>query len=151
VEKLERSNAGDAFYILWVPAGADRVAALDELRASEKIAADVPAYCAEWKPPHHCWRGRVLGPRPRSRLTDHQRISDDEVAVLSKAICDDIESSGFSSSSSTSDDVRDQQLMCEMTDRELLGVILGSPIDMLVSASAIHKRSAPPTNIRFRG
>jgi len=39
VEKLERGSAGDGdakpFYILWVPAGADRVAALDGLRASE--------------------------------------------------------------------------------------------------------------------
>jgi len=52
---------------------------------------------------------------PRSRLTDHQRISDDEEAVLSNAICDDLESSGFSSSSSTSDDVRDQQLVFEMS------------------------------------
>jgi hypothetical protein len=79
----------------------------------------------------------VFGPRPRSRLTDHQRISDDEEAVLSKAICHDLESSGFSSSSSASDDVRDQQLMCEMTDRELIGVILKSPIDIFVSGSAI--------------
>jgi hypothetical protein len=115
------------------------------VRASGKIPADVPAYCAEWKR-----RGRVLGPRPRSRLTDHQRISDDEEAVLSKAICDDLESSGFSLSSSASDDVRGQQFN-EMTDRELLGAILKSPIDMLVSGSAIHKRPAPPTNVRIRG
>ena len=129
VEKLERGNAGDGdaqpFYILWVPAGADRVAALNGLRASGKIAADVPAYCAEWKPPNGCWRGRVLGPRPRSRLTNQRHISEDEVAVLFEAICDDFESSGFSSNSSASDDVRDQQLN-EMTDRELIGVILTS-------------------------
>jgi hypothetical protein len=73
-----------------------------------------------------------------------------EEDVLFKAICDDLESSGFSLSLSASDDVRDQQLN-EMTDRELLGVILGSPIDMSVSGSAIHKRPAPPTNVRFRG
>ena len=64
VQKLERGKAGDGnaqpFYILWVPAGADRVAALDQLRASGKIAADVPAYCAEWKPP------KVVA-RPRAR------------------------------------------------------------------------------------
>jgi len=139
VEKLERGSAGDGdakpFYILWVPAGADRVAALDGLRATGKIAADVPAYCAE-RPPNGCWRGRVLGPRPRSRLTNQRHISDEEVAVLFKAICRDFESSGFSSNSSTSDDVRDQQLN-EMTDRELIGVILKSPIDMLVSGSAV--------------
>ena len=134
VQKLERGKAGDGnaqpFYILWVPAGADRVAALDELRASGKITADVPVYCAEWKR-----RGRVLGPRPRSRLTDQQRISDDEEAVLFEAICDDIKSSGFSSSSSASDDVRGQQRMCEMSDRELIGVILTSKdIDDLVRA-----------------
>ena len=54
VQKLERRKAGDGnaqpLYILWVSAGADRVAALDELRASGKITADVPAYCADWKP-----------------------------------------------------------------------------------------------------
>jgi hypothetical protein len=61
-----------------------------------------------------------------SRLTDQQRISDDEEAVLFKAICDDLESSGFSSNSSASDDVRGQQRMCEMTDRELIGAILTS-------------------------
>ena len=126
VEKLERGNAGDGdakpFYILWVTAGTDRVAALDGLRASGKIAADVPAYCAEWKP---CWRGRVLGPRPRSRLTNQRHISEDEVDVLFEAICRDFESSGFSFDSSASDDVRDQQLN-KMTSRELIGVILAS-------------------------
>ena len=140
VEKLERGNAGDGdakpFYILWVPAGADRLAALDRLRASGKIAADVPAYCAEWKPPNGCWRDRVLGPRPRSRLTDHRRISDDEEAILSKAICDDLESGGVSFNSSASDDVRDHRFN-EMTNRELIGAILKSPIDMLVSGSAV--------------
>ena len=147
VQKLERrSGVAQSFYILWVPAGADRVSALDQLRASEKIAADVPAYCAEWK----C-RGRVLGPRPRSRLTNRRHISDDEEAVLFEAICHDLESSGFSISSSASDDLRGEQCMCEMTNRELIGVILKSPIDMLVSGSAIHKRPAPPTNVRFRG
>ena len=140
VQKLERGNAGDGdaqpFYILWVPAGADRVAALNGLRASGKIAADVPAYCAEWKPPNGCWRDRVLGPRPRSRLTDQRHISEDEVAVLFEAICRDLESSGFSFDSSASDDIRDQQLN-EMTNRELIGAILKSPIDMLVSGSAV--------------
>jgi len=128
VQKLERGKAGDGnaqpFYILWVPAGADRVAALDQLRASGKIAADVPVYCAEWKPPKGRWRGRVLGLCPRPRLTNQRRISEDELAVLFEAICHDLESSGFSSSSSASDDVRGQQRMCEMTDRELIGVIL---------------------------
>jgi len=130
VQKLERGSTGDGdanpFYILWVPAGADRVAALDELRASGKITADVPVYCAEWKPPNGCWRGRVLGPRPRSRLTNQRHISDDEVAVLFEAICRDLESSGFSSNSNASDDVRGQQRMCEMTDRELIAAILTS-------------------------
>ena len=129
MQKLERGNAGDGdakpFYILWVPAGTDRVAALDELRASGKITADVPAYCAEWKP-NRCWRGRVLGPSPRSRLTDQRHISEDEVAALSKAICRDFKSSGFSSNSNASDDVRGQQRMCEMTDRELIAAILTS-------------------------
>ena len=62
---------------------------------------------------------------PRSRLTNQRHISEDEVAVLFEAICRDLESSGFSSSSSASDDVRDQQFN-EMTDRELIGVILTS-------------------------
>ena len=129
VEKLERdSGNAQLFYILWVPAGADRVAALDQLRASGKIPAAVPAYCAEWKRP-----GRVLGPCPRSRLTDHQRISDDEEAILSKAICDDLESSGISFNSSASDDVRDHHFN-EMTDRELLGIMLADMNDAFVRA-----------------
>ena len=68
----------------------------------------------------------MLGPSPRSRLTDQQRISADEEAVLFKAICDDLESSGFSSNSNASDDVRGQQRMCEMTNRELIAAILTS-------------------------
>jgi len=77
----------------------------------------------------------VLGPRPRSRLTDQRRISEDEVAVLFEAICHDLESSGFSSNSSASDDVCDQQFMYGMTDRQLIGVILTSnDIDDLVRA-----------------
>ena len=134
VEKLERvSGNAQLFYILWVPAGADRVAALDQLRASGKIPADVPAYCAEWKPPNH---RRVLGPCPRSRLTDHQRISDDEEAILSKAVCHDLESSGVSLNTSASDDVRDRHFN-KMTDRELLGIMLADLNDAFVRA---HRR-----------
>jgi hypothetical protein len=107
-----------------VPAGADRAAALDELRASGEIAADVSAYCAEWKLPQRFRHGRTLGPRPRSRLTNQRRLSEDEVAVLFEAICDDLESSGFSSSANSSDDVHMQYR--KMTDRELIGVILTS-------------------------
>ena len=129
VEKLERDRGNpQLFYILWVPAGADRVAALDQLRASGKIPAAVPAYCAEWKRP-----GRVLGPCPRSRLTDHQRISDDEEAILSKAICDDLESSGVSFNSSASDDVTTSKFN-KMTDRELLGIMLADMNDGFVRA-----------------
>ena len=55
--------------------------------------------------------------------------------MLCEVICNDLESSGFSLSSSASDDVRDQQRMCEMTNRELIGVILTSKdIDDLVRA-----------------
>jgi hypothetical protein len=52
------------------------------------------------------------------------RLSEDEVAVLFEAICDDLESSGFSSSANSSDDVHMQYR--KMTDRELIGVILTS-------------------------
>ena len=116
-----------------VPAGTDRVAALEELRASGKITADVPAYCAEWKPPNDRWRSRVLGPSPRSRLTNQRHISEDEVAVLFEAICRDLEWSGFSSNSSASDDVRDHRFN-EMTDRELLGIMLADMNDAFVRA-----------------
>jgi hypothetical protein len=75
--------------------------------------------------------------RPRSRLTNQRHISEDEVAVLCEAICRDLGSSGFSFNSSASDDVRDQQRMCEMTNRELIGAILKSPIDMLVSGLVV--------------
>ncbi len=129
LEKLERGKGATAdalpFYILWVPAGADRAAALDELRASGQIAADVLAYCAEWKPPDKFVRnGRTLAPKPRSRLTNQWRISEDEVAVLFEAIGDDLASSGFSSSANSSDDVHGQRRMYEITDRELIGAIL---------------------------
>ena len=131
VQKLERGKAGDGnaqpFYILWVPAGADRVAALDELRASGKITADVPAYCAEWKPIERLVRnGLPFSPMPRSRLTNQQRLSEDEVTVLFEAIGYDLQSSGFSSSANSSDDAYDQHGMCKMTNRELVGAILSS-------------------------
>ena len=72
---------------------------------------------------------------PRSRLTNQRRISEDEVTVLFEAIGDDLESSGFSSSASASDDVREQYGLCEMTNRELIGAILTSKdIDDVVRA-----------------
>ncbi|MGA9513742.1 MAG: hypothetical protein WBV51_09275, partial [Pseudolabrys sp.] len=84
------------FYILWVPAGADR--------ASGKIGADVPAYCAEWKKSKNFVRcGRALGPVGRSRLTNHERITDDEKAVLWDAIGSDARQLGFSSKPSNID------------------------------------------------
>ena len=139
VEKLERGSGGDAnaqpFYILWVPAGADRTAALAELRTSGEIPADIFAYCAEWKPIERLVRnGLPFSPMPRSRLTNQQRLSEDEVAVLFEAICRDLESSGFSSSSRASDDVRDQQRVCEMTNRELIGIMLTSRSEWRASA-----------------
>jgi hypothetical protein len=69
---------------------------------------------------------RTLAPKPRSRLTNQRRISEDEVAVLFEAIGDDLESSGFSSSVNSSDDVHGQRRMGEMTNRELVGAILTS-------------------------
>ncbi|MGB9387529.1 MAG: hypothetical protein WCB50_22295 [Pseudolabrys sp.] len=56
------------------------------------------------------------------------------MAVLFEAICRDLESSGFSSSSRASDDVRDQQRVCEMTNRELIGIMLTSRSEWRASA-----------------
>jgi hypothetical protein len=79
LDRLEEGKAGrkaSAFYVLWVNPGDDREAAL---RSSGKIASDAPAYCAEWKvPDEYVRQGRNLGPRARSRLTTHHRISEDE-------------------------------------------------------------------------
>ena len=131
VQKLERGSDGDAnaqpFYILWVPAGADRTAALAELRTSGEIPADIFAYCAEWKPIERLVRnGLPFSPMPRSRLTNQQRLSEDEVTVLFEAIGDDLQSSGFSSSANSSDDAYEQYGLCKMTNRELVGAILSS-------------------------
>ena len=99
------------------------------------MAIDCRSYCAEWKPAKPFVRnGRTLGPQPRSRLTNQRRISEDEVAVLFEAICHDLELSGFSSSSRASDDVRDQQRVCEMTNRELIGIMLTSRSEWRASA-----------------
>jgi hypothetical protein len=132
LEKLERgSGDGNAapFYILWVQAGADRDAALAALRASGKIGADVPAYCAEWKPSED-WvhRGRVFGPMARSRLTNHERLSDDEVKMLDSNIEADTKRHGIESYDGRHDPdpVREAQRRraSEMSDRELIGALL---------------------------
>lgn len=72
----------------------------------------------------------------RKRLADGSFNSDDEEAVLSKAICDDLESSGVSLNTSASDDVRDRHFN-KMTDRELLGIMFADLNDAFVRA---HRR-----------
>jgi hypothetical protein len=136
IAKLEKGDRGtddgDPFYLLWVKPGVDRVAALVAAHRQGKCPADVPIYCAEWKAPESFTRsGRILGQRPRSRVTNQGRLSEDEVAVLSEAICDDLISIGFPRNSSFGDDVGEQQrgeqnLADLMTNRELIGVILSS-------------------------
>ena len=71
-------------------------------------------------------RGRVLGPVARSRLTNHERITDDEKAVLWDAIGSDARQIGFSSKPSNIDAESESQTrrIREMTDRELIGAII---------------------------
>ena len=131
IAKLEKGDRGTddggSFYLLWVEPGEDRTMALAAAHRQGKCPADVPICCAEWKAPESFTRrGRILGQRPRSRVTNQRRLSEDEVAVLFESICDDLDSSGFSSSPYSGDDVRGEERLCRMTDRELIGAILSS-------------------------
>ena len=131
IAKLEKGDRGaddgGPFSLLWVEPGEDRAMALAAAHRQGKCPADVPICCAEWKAPESFTRrGRILGQRPRSRVTNQRRLSEDEVAVLFESICDDLDSSGFSPSPYSCDDVRGEKRLCRMTDRELIGAILSS-------------------------
>ena len=131
IAKLEKGDRGTddggPFYLLWVSPGEDRATALAAAQRQGKCPADVPIYCAEWKAPESFTRrGRILGQRPRSRVTNQRRLSEDEVAVLSESICDDIDSIGFHPPLNFGDDVRGEERLRRMTDRELVGKILSS-------------------------
>jgi hypothetical protein len=150
IAKLEKGDRGmddgGPFYLLWVESGEDRAAALVAAHRQGKCPADVPIYCAEWKAPESFTRGgRNLGQRPRSRVTNHRRLSKDEVAVLFEAIGDDLDSIGFSPRPNTSDDVSEQQRgeqsRADMTDRELIGIILsgGGPATLRAPSSNSEK------------
>jgi hypothetical protein len=150
IAKLEKDAGGTddgVFYLLWVSPGEDRAMALAAFQTQNKCPVDVPIYCVEWKAPESFTRcGRVLEPQPRSRVTNQRRLSDDEVAVLFGAIGDDFESSGFSPNPSSGDDVSEQQRgeqnhADQMTDRELVGVILsaGGPATLRAPCSDSEK------------
>ena len=134
LEKLEKGTDGGEvkpFYLLWVTPGSDRKAALAELRSSGRLTPDVSVYCAEWKTPE-CYsrRNQKLGSQPRSRLTTHDRLSDDEAAVLFDAICDDAQTRLMAGEPkdrlySGLDEV-DRGRVAKMTDRELMGAIICS-------------------------
>ena len=139
IAKLEKGDRGTEdggpFYLLWIEPGEDRAMALAAAHRHGSLA-DVPIYCAEWKAPESFTRrGRILGQRPRSRVTNQRRLSEDEVAVLSESICDDFDSSGFSPSPYSGDDVRGEERLRRMTDRELVGKILsgGGPATLRAS------------------
>ena len=84
--------------------------ALAAAQRQGKCPADVPIYCAEWKAPREVHAPRShSGPRPRSRVTNQRRLSEDEVAVLFEAIGDDLDSIGFSPSPNSGDDVSEQK------------------------------------------
>ena len=64
-------------------------------------------------------------------MTNQRRLSEDEVAVLSESICDDIDSIGFPPPLNSGNDGK-QNPAARMTDRELVGEILSGgvmPID----------------------
>jgi hypothetical protein len=131
LEKGDRGTDDDGpFYLLWVEPDEDRAAVLAAADRQGKCPADVPIDCAEWKAPEtFTRRGRILGQRPRSRVTNQRRLSEDEVAVLFEAICDDLDSIGFSRNPSSGDDVSEQQRGEQntahlMTNRERVGVVL---------------------------
>ena len=89
IAKLEKGDRGTEdggpFYLLWIEPGEDRAMALAAAHRHGSLA-DVPIYCAEWKAPESFTRrGRILGQRPRSRVANQRRLSEDEVAVLSES------------------------------------------------------------------
>jgi hypothetical protein len=139
IAKLEKGDRGTddggPFYLLWVEPGEDRAMALAAVHRPGICPADVPIYCAEWKAPESFTRhGRILGQRPRSRVTNQRRLSEDEVAVLSESISDDLDSIGFSPNPN-SGERGEKNLAVLMTDRELIGAILsgGSPAPAILS------------------
>ena len=70
------------------------------------------------------------------RRAEPPRSHRPRVVAQAAVILAPVRAYGFAARLSASDDVRDQQLN-KMTNRELIGVILKSPIDMLVSGSAV--------------
>ena len=130
IAKLEKGDRGTddggPFYLLWVEPGEDRTMALAAAHRQGKCPADLPIYCAEWKAPESFTRrGRILGQRPRSRVTNQRRLSEDEVALLFEAIGDELDSIGFSPSLNSGNDGK-QNPAARMTDRDLVGAILSS-------------------------
>jgi hypothetical protein len=79
-------------------------------------------------------------PQPRSRVTTQRRLSGDEVAVLFEAIGDDLKSIGFSPSPNSGEQ-GEQSPADQMTDRELIGVILsgGGPATLRAPSSDSEK------------
>jgi hypothetical protein len=142
IAKLEKGDRGTddggPFYLLWVEPGEDRAMALAAAHRQGKCPADVPIYCAEWKALGR-FTHRVLGPQPRSRVTTQRRLSEDEVAVLSESICDDLDSIGFSPNPN-SGERGEQNLADLMTNRELVGVILsgGGPATLRASLQGLR-------------
>ena len=80
LEKDHKGTRGNAFYLLWVAPGEDRVSALKRARQQCKFNDDLAAYCAEWTGD---------GPCPRSRLTYPEHLSDNETKLLFNALADD--------------------------------------------------------------
>ena len=119
-----------------------------------KCPADVPICCAEWKAPEPLTRrGRILGQRPRSRVTNQRRLSEDEVAVLFESIGDDLDSIGFPPPLNSGNDGK-QNPAARMTDRELVGAILsGGPAVFNFSSLVMPKLGGAtrPGGLTFNG
>ena len=126
IAKLEndhKGTRGNAFYLLWVVPGEDRVSALERARQQCKFNDDLAAYCAEWTGNDPC---------PRSRLTYPEYLSDNETKLLFNALADDPRVQEAARSDTDHDpeiDEREQEVQRRraghLTDRELIGAVIG--------------------------
>ncbi len=150
IVKLEKDGRGteeNAFYLLWVAPGEDRVSALERARQQGKFNDGLPAYCAEWTGD---------GPRPRSRLTYPGHLSDQETKLLFDALADDpcvqeVAKRGADDVAATDGREREVQRrrVVELTNRELIGAVMGLFGDAQAGQSSKGSKIAAKKNSRY--
>jgi hypothetical protein len=137
LEKDDRGTGGNAFYLLWVAPGEDRVSALERARRQGKFNDVLPAYCAEWIGD---------GSRPRSRLTYPGYLFDNETKILFDALADDprVQELAKSGDDVAAADEREREVQrrgaVELTNRELIGAVIGGLHDAHAGRCIVSER-----------